>query len=300
MTETKAFITIGNTDADADAAYDRVLPEAQALPSEKLVTINIDVSAALITAMGVAERLPGLQQDLQTVSPALATDVSKYADYVLALFSAQSRFAMATTPPAQLPELLAEATKWRDTLLADARALSVRGQLNTEPLNELSGSHGYKNVAFDLSNLTRVFETSWASIEGKNQLTMSELQQAERVSLKLAGALAHRALSPEQVAAATDIRQRVSTLFYELYDEIRRAVSYLRWHHEDVDNIIALLYAGRGGHAKVASKTNGDANAADVASSTPPAVVIATPRAVTSPAAKVTMGHPGGDPLMSA
>jgi len=59
------------------------------------------------------------------------------------------------------------------------------------------------------------------------------------------------ALSPEQVAAATDIRQRVFTLFYNLYDEIRRAVSFLRWHHEDADSIIPSLYAGRGGHAKV-------------------------------------------------
>ena len=299
MTETKAFITIDNTDADADVAYDRVMPEAQALPSEKLVTINIDVSAALITAMGVGERLPGLQQDLQTVSPALAADVSKYPDYVLALFSAQSRFAMATTPPAQLPELLVEATKWRDTLLADARSLSVRGQLDTAPLDELSGSHGYKNVAFDLSNLTQVFKSSWSAIEGKTQLTPSDLQQAARVSLKLAAALAHRALSPEQVAAATDIRQRVFTLFYQLYDEIRRTVCYLRWHHGDADSIIPSLYAGRGGHAKAASKTNSDSNVVDAASPTPPAVVVATSTAVSSPAAKVPVGHPGGDPLMN-
>ena len=111
-----------------------------------LVPINLDMSSVIIKAMGLAEKLPGLQPALQLLAPYPTDDVANYPDYVLALLSAQSRYAMTTTPAEPLPDLLAAATHWRDTLLADAHALGVRGQLNTEPLNDLMGHTGYKNI----------------------------------------------------------------------------------------------------------------------------------------------------------
>ncbi len=296
MTETNAITTFENS--DADEAYARVLPEAQALAVDQLVPINLDMSSVIIKAMGLAEKLPGLQPELQTLAPYPAEDVAKYPDYVLALLSAQSRYAMTATPAEPLPDLLAQATHWRDTLLADAQALAVRGQLNTEPLNELVGYTGYKNVAFDLNNLTRLFKTAWSSIEGKTQLTKSDLQQADKVMLQLAAALAHRELSPEQIAEASDIRQRMFTLVYLTYDEIRRGVNFLRWHQGDVDTIVPSLYAGRG-NSNITHKSNGDTNKPTTPVPTPAATGTAMPGSPTPPAAKLPVGHMGGDPFTS-
>jgi hypothetical protein len=179
---------------------------------------------------------------------------------------------------------------------ADARALGEHGQLNAAPLNDLVGYTSYKNVAFDLNNLTRLFKAAWSSIEGKTQLTKADLQQADKVTLRLAAALAHRDVSPEQVAEASDIRRRMFTLVCATYDEIRRGVSFLRWHQGDVDSIVPSLYAGRG-NSNVTHKKNGSAKPQDTPAPAPAATAAAAPN---PPAiAKVPVGHMGGDPTHS-
>ena len=314
MTQSNSTITIN--DANADEAYARVLPEAEALKAESLVTINLDVAAAIITAMGVAEKLPGLQQDQQSSATLAAANAAKFPDYVLALFSAQSRYTLSTAPE-PLPELLTEAAHWRDILIADAKALVVRGLLSGDILNDLTGTHGYKNVAFDLAGLSSMFRGSWSSLQGNTALTLSQLQEADKVALKLAAALAHREQSPEQAAEATDIRQRMYTLFYNTYDELRRAVIYLRWHESDAASIIPSLYAGRG-NSNIAHKNNGDPKPQPVTAPTTPVTDKPTPATqatqTTQPAqptqstqpaqtaptpvvANVPVGHLGGDPL---
>ena len=46
-------------------------------------------------------------------------------------------------------------------------------------------------------------------------------------------------------AEAAEIRQQAFTLFVNNYDQVRRAISFLRWNEGDVDDIIPSLYAGR-------------------------------------------------------
>lgn len=49
------------------------------------------------------------------------------------------------------------------------------------------------------------------------------------------------------LAAAIGLRQRAFTLLASIYDEVRRAVAYLRWHENDVTDLAPSLSAGRGG-----------------------------------------------------
>jgi hypothetical protein len=61
-------------------------------------------------------------------------------------------------------------------------------------------------------------------------------------------ALGHaHAMYPAAGGAAVALRQRAFTLFATTYDEVRRAVSYLRWHDGDGDDIAPSLFACRGG-----------------------------------------------------
>lgn len=68
---------------------------------------------------------------------------------------------------------------------------------------------------------------------------------ADLLGEKLVNALGTREQSPLVTAEVTQLRQRVFTLFVNAWDQVRRAVSYLRWNDDDVDDIVPSLYAGR-------------------------------------------------------
>lgn len=54
-----------------------------------------------------------------------------------------------------------------------------------------------------------------------------------------------REQGPESVAEVTADRQRAYTLFVTSHDQVRRAISYLRWEQGDVDDIAPSLFAGK-------------------------------------------------------
>ena len=288
---TEPYSAINVDQSNADEAYERVLPEAMALDQDALAIMNVEVPGAVITAMGALEKLPHYQADIEKLPNLETAQLAKFSDYVLALFSAQSRYTFAITPPEQLPELLEQATLRRDVLIAEAKALVARGALNGALLNELTGTHGYKNVAFDLSGLSQVFKAAWPSIQGKTGLQRSEIDETDKLALRLTAAVAHRECSPEAVAAATDIRQRMFTLVSDTYNQFRRAIGFLRWDHGDIDSIVPSLYAGRG-----------NSNAKPKPTPEPVAPPVVTPPAPANPAPanKVPLGFPGSDPLTQA
>lgn len=287
--------------AGAEEAYQRVLPEAQALGLDALATINVDIPTSIITAMSVSERLVPYAMALKALPDFPPDGLTKYPDYVLALFIAQSRYALATTPAEALPELLTQATARRDVMIAEGKTLIARGLLNSDALDDLTGTHGYRNVAFDLSGLTQLFKAAWPNIQGKTGMQQSEIDEAGQVALTLAAAIAHRE-NKESIAEATDTRQRVFTLFSTSYDQIRRGMSYLRWNQGDVDEIVPSLYAGRQ-NSNAAKKATSDAKTNSFNNGQTPTTSTVAP-APTNPstgvptgAIKVPVGFPGSDPL---
>ncbi len=295
MATTNPFTVINQ--ANADAAYEKHLPTAMAIAPEARLGVNLDVPTAIITGMGVSEKLPAFYEGFKTV-PHLPLDrIEQFPEYVLALWSAQSRYTFATTPPPELPELLSQATKWRDLLTSEAKTLIARGKLNSDLLKQLTGTHGYKNVAFDLSGLATMFKASWVSIEGTTGLKSSELEEADKVALALATSLAHREHAPELIADATEKRQCLFTLFYTTYDQIRRAVTYLRWNEDDTDEFVPSLYSGRP-NTNIVRK---NAEEAEEPSAVPVATTSQTsdakPTLVTN---RVAVGYPNSDPLSPA
>ena len=59
-----------------------------------------------------------------------------------------------------------------------------------------------------------------------------------------------REQGPAVVQDVARIRDQAFTLMMRAYDEVRRAVTFLRWQQGDADTIAPSLYAGRGGRGK--------------------------------------------------
>ncbi len=91
---------------------------------------------------------------------------------------------------------------------------------------------------------------------------------------------------------ATLRRQRAFSLFVRAYAEVRRGVTYLRHHQDDVDDIMPSLYAGRTNRRK--NESAPAAAAGTPAAPVPPAGPVMAP-APAVPAAAA--GLPGSNPF---
>lgn len=145
------------------------------------------------------------------------------------------------------------------------------------------------NLAADLSGIAETLTEVWPKIEGKTLIQPAEIARARTLGEQLVRLFAVREKSSAS-AEVTETRQRAFTLVVRAYEEIRRAMTFLRWYEQDADTLAPSLYAGRGnGH----TKTGGGDPSSDTTTATAPGAS----SNVTEPAAPVVPGGPGGDSL---
>lgn len=226
--------------------YERVKAELAALDPKDLVQVNLEVTAAIMTTLGVIPEVKALRPQIAKDLPNFdLASFDKLEDYTLALHFAQTAYLTATQPPDDLAELTEESKKVRDQLEKDALALAGRGLVDANRVAQLKGGLSYKNVAQDLQILSDVLKASWANIQSKTAITMDDLNKASKLSLRLMRVVGLREQGPAILAAAVDIRLRAFTRFISVYEDARRAVGYLRAPYGDADTIAPSLYPGR-------------------------------------------------------
>ena len=231
----------------ASEALARVKGQLAALLPEQLLQVNLDVQAAVGTVLGALPEIRAFRERI--VKELSAFDVAAFdslEDYVLALSAAQATFQTATAPSDDLEPLAAEGMKLRELLLAEAKALSLRGLVDKQKLSNLKGATSRMNIAQDLLALSTVLLDSWSKIQGKTPTTQDDLLTASRLGTRLTRLVGTRDQGPAVVAEATDQRLRVFTLMLHTYEEARAAIGYLRRREEDAESIAPTLYPGKG------------------------------------------------------
>ncbi len=288
MTTTETTITSDFTHR-FHAAYEATTADRDALAASDLLPVNLDVQLAITTVLGVMPRLDSLRAEIAATFPAEQVEPFEKAEaYARALAYAQTVYLAASTPTEALPALAERATKSRDLLLSDAKALAHRGLIDAKPLADLKGAIGYLNIASDLGVLVRILRERWTVIASKSAIQSSEIDEAEQIFEQITMAYAERSRQSTKVADAADDRQRAFTLLLKTYDQVRRAVTYLRWEKGDAEKFAPSLWAGRGGRGS---------------NSEPPArpepqPPIAPPAPVTPPPSPTTpVGLPGSSPF---
>jgi len=94
-------------------------------------------------------------------------------------------------------------------LLAEAKALSLRGLVDKQKLENLKGATSRMNIAQDLQALSTVLLDSWSKIQGKTPTTQEDLLTASRIGTRLTRLVGARDQGPAVVAEATDQAARV-------------------------------------------------------------------------------------------
>jgi hypothetical protein len=227
-------------------AFDRALPASQALDAKALTIINIDVPSAVTLTVG---KLPGIMALRDQAQALPGFDVSAFDQletYTLAIGQAHSTYMRSSASPEAIVALNEKGMQLRTTLYTDAVALVTRKLLSGDRIKEFKANIGYKNLAFDLMALAGLLRSKWDEISSRTAITTDELDQAELISDQLISAVGTREDVPADVAAVSLQRQRNFTLFLKAYDQVRRAVTFLRWNEDDSDHIAPSLYSGRG------------------------------------------------------
>jgi hypothetical protein len=273
-------------------SLDKVRPEMVALEQNDLLQINVDPLAAVATARGALAQILTLRSQMQALSGFDIRQLDNLELYALATMQAQTIYLGASAPPQRFQELVAEATDLREQLLADATALATRGHVSGTKLGTLKGAVGYRNVASDLLTLTNMIRGNWDTVSGKTGVTEVELDRAEVVGDQLINDIGVRELAPAAVAAVALERQQAFTLFATAYDQVRRAVNYLRWDAGDADEIAPSFFVNR--------RKKSSSEVAPAPEATPATVItgMPTPAVAAAAVAKPAEGLPGADPFV--
>lgn len=238
-------VNLASNEALVAEAYARVKADWASLASDQLLQVNLDVQMALQTVLGAWPEIKALRDKVAQELPAFnIAQFDKLEDYVLAMMYVQARFVMATQPPDDLADLVAEAAKLRDMLQADAEALKQRGLFDPRKLASLKGGNSYKNLAQDLQALATELEAVLPNIQGKAAVSVDELKAATQMATRLTRVVGVREQSPAVMAALVDERLRAFTQMIKTYEDARAAVGFLRRREGDADEIAPNLYSG--------------------------------------------------------
>lgn len=248
---------------DARAAYLQVESEFAAVTEADLVTINIDIPHAVSIVLGTVDGLAALRPAIAQQIPNHSLEsFDKLRIYALAAWYAHLLFLNETAPKSAVKELMEEAIPLRANLLRDAEAAAGRGLVPSKTVDEIRAGQGNIDTANDLVALSALMNDNWKSLQGKTAATSKEISRAGELGALLLSALGLREQAPTAPLPAADRRNRAFTLFYRVYDETRRAVSYLRWHDGDADELAPSLYKGRGGRGAKSDETTPEASPA--------------------------------------
>lgn len=275
-------------DKSGRVAYDLTRGRIAQVPEAGLPHITLEITSTSTVVLTAVKQVRPLRPEFEKHLPTLnLTDIDQLEQFALALFHLHSSWLFASDLPEVLPERIQRATVLRDILVSQVSALSKLNLVDGAVLNDLKGAVGHRNIATDVSGMAGLLRRNWPKVGTRVGITMAELDEAESLAGSILDALSQRERAEGEQADFNLERQKAFKLLIDTYDELRRAVTYLRWHENDVDRFAPSLFAGRGPRRK------GD-NAEPAQPGPQPAIP-----APSAPQSTLPAGHPDSEPFTS-
>lgn len=227
--------------APAADAFQALKAEYAKLPSTALSPINLDIPRAVAVVLGAEPRvrtlLPAMEAELKSPPKAATESLRQIA---LGAWYAHL-IAMPAKSGGSAKELLERATSLRARLLKAADALADAELVDGTVVARIREGSGNIDKANDLVALAALFSQSWDVIHDKTAITREQVDEAALLGPSLLVALAEAPLPKSD--DASDARQRAFSLLVSAYDEVRRAITFVRWAEDDADTYAPSLYA---------------------------------------------------------
>lgn len=234
-----------NEETTMTDAYALLAEERRALKPEEVIRAKLGIAAVVAMVHGVVPRLKPLRREMAKLPGLNLKRIDRLELCATALGQAQINYLVSAESPDALPELAEEAVRTSKLLYLEAQALASCGLINPASLDDYSGGTGYQAAAMDLQLVVTVLQNNWGAIEGKCAVESAELERAEKVAARILRLAGMKTQAGQADDPALDERDRAYTLVDQSYDEVCRAVDFLRYHRGDAETIAPSLYQTR-------------------------------------------------------
>ena len=285
---------------DVEKAYLRVSAELESFDSSTFTYMNVDVESATAIVLGVADQVLAYRERIAKLPEFDMVHVDKLVDYAKAAW-----FLFVTNQPAvagkEADALIKEAGELRAKLLVWAPPLVAGGFFEEAAVARVREGGGFKDLASDLVALVALYRSKWQSVGTIVGVTDEELVRAAQLGTAVFG-IASRKENAAKPGAEGSLRLRKAWSRLELaYNEVRRALDYLRPRDLPLDEIVPNLRRNlgpRGAKPAEATASTGSNNSTITAgSSTTTAGVTSSASATTATANAGGFGT-GGSPFV--
>lgn len=230
---------------EASQALAELKPELDAYPDAKLRRITLDVPRAVSIAGAAQPRLVALRDRFVVETPKIPiVYVDRLKVYAMGAWFAH--LAALPKPASSLDALKLEANELKADLIAGAEPLAYKGLVSKEALAKIKEGSGFLDLANDNVALSALYTEAWPRVENKTAVEWAQVERAAIVGPQLILALGEKIAFSGTSTEATRLRARAISLFLDVYDELRRAVEYIRWHEGDATSFVPTLYQGGG------------------------------------------------------
>lgn len=223
------------------AHFEAMKEEVAALPPHELLRVAFDAQTVVMTILGCRPNIEPYREAMLELPRRAAQAFDDLPRYCGALLHTHSVHGITLDPEEPIAEWVAALKKHHEALRATAEILGRRNLLNGAPRPEVARRASHADLIHHTLALTFLLEKSWDQIEGKTPYTKDSLASIERDALRLMRAVGARKQRISVRVATADTRRRVYTLTVRAYEEVRRAISYIRWFEGDADEIAAPL-----------------------------------------------------------
>ena len=225
------------------SALDELRRELQALAPEDVRLPRIDVDRAVELVMEAQSRVESRLDEIRAVCPSFdPASVHRIRLAALALRDANAAVKRDPDLRRRMSDLLAEARSTRRLLMKTAALAELLGEPMQPPLLEMRRRQEPRAIAEDLIQLSSGLTGVWGRVEAQVPLTRTQLDRAPVVAEALLRALDE---GFETERESVDLRNRAFTILRDRYEEMRRVVTYVRWHEGDAKEIVPSLFTLR-------------------------------------------------------
>ena len=254
----------------AKEAFDTVVEETDAVADDEIRALNLDIPQTVSMVLGKLEVLRTFEPQLLALPGLEARFIKQLEAYALAAWQAHLDEQGSPTNKT-LRALVDEATTLRAGLLAEADVLVRHNVFDAQAVAAVRAGQGYIDLANDCVAMGRMYQKAWVDIDGRTFTKRDAVDRAEVVGRELLTALGVRAEGGTAAdRAAGESKVRAFALFAKAYDEVRRAIQFLRWHEGDADEIAPSLYR-KAGRTSARSEVSSPARPSTPGEELPPA-----------------------------
>jgi hypothetical protein len=227
------------TSLDAQKAFDKFLPEAQALAPAAILPYRLDADLAVANVKTALAAILARKADIPAHLPKVDLQaLLALPELVMAVKFAALRAEQIEPSEKTVGDGLAEARKLRRSLLSVARGLAETGVVPAHEVDAIVAGRGSRDVAEDCVALAGLYRKHAAAIDGKHAVSDAQIEQAAEIGSWLLAAMRPGNAPPEKAGplpVAIDERNRLATLLVNRHAELRKVAHYFHGDaYEDV------------------------------------------------------------------